>query len=158
MSGSGRNTRTICLALILFPCVFAAGCGTEPRSDAVPAGNKGATTPLPVTERPSIESTATSPPASLIETLRVEMLAAAPAPARESHPASKLVGEGCDEMSFSYYDKKGDETEYIGLYRCPMKGAILGISKYDSQVYVIGQITNKNSEFSRGIVEAKASN
>ena len=114
--------------------------------------------PSPITEKTLIVSTATSPPATLIDTLRSEMRAAAPGAARERHPASKLVGQSCDEISFAYYDTKGDQSQYIGLYRCAMKGAILGISKYDSQVHVIGQITYENGPYSRSIVSALASN
>ena len=148
LSNAGKTK----LAIALLPCMFVSGCGNDPASNSHPLVTDAA--PIPQ----KTLSTATSPPAGVIEALRTEMREAAPAPARERHPASKLVGEGCEETSFSYYDVKGDQTQYIGLYSCAMRGAILGISKYDSQVHVIGQILHRDGEYMRGILSAQASN
>lgn len=100
----------------------------------------------------------TSPPANLIETLHTEMRATAPGAALERHPASKLIAESCEEISFAYYDAKGNQTQYIALYRCPMEGAGTGISKFDSQVTVIGEIRSDNGTYFKRIVSAQASN
>ena len=78
--------------------------------------------------------------------------------AREQHPASNLIGEGCVEIGFALLDTKGNQTQYVGLYRCTMKGKILGISTYDFQVQVIGVIKNENGAYSKHITSAKASN
>src|SRR3982750_4209853 len=109
-------------------------------NSALPDNNAANPTP----EATLIESNGAAPPASLVEELKGEMREASFGAARERHPASKLVGEGGTEIGFSYLEAKGKQTQYIGLYRCTMKGAILGISTYDLQVEVIGEISREN--------------
>ena len=139
-------------------CVFF---NREPVSNSGPdqtAVNNNSSNSRPVPERTLIVSTATSPPVSVIESLRAEMRAAAPAPALERHAASELNAEGCDEISFAFYDDSGDQNKYIGIYRCPMKGAVVGVSKYDSQVTVIGAIRFDSGTYSKSIMSAEAIN
>ena len=153
---SVRPSRPLVTMLLLCVISSAAGCVFFQQGNSANSapGNKS----IPSPARTLItNSTADSPPASLVETLRTEMRAAAPGPASERHSASKLVGESCEEISFALLETKGNQTQYIGLYRCPMKGAIAG-SEYDSQVSVIGALHFENGSYSRNIVSAEASN
>ena len=95
-----------------------------------------------------------SPPVTLIEQLGAEMRAASLDAAAQRHPASKLVGDGCTEISFALLESTGDQTQYTGLYRCTMKGSILGINSYDFQVHVIGEIRKENGSYTKRIVSA----
>ena len=143
-----------CVCFLGTSCVFFQQSNS---AEMTPPGDSVANS-MPISERTLIPSnSAVSPPANLVEMLRTEMRAAAPALASERHPASKLVGQSCEEVSFAYLETEGNQTQYIGLYRCPMKGAILG-STYDSQVDVTGAITAENGSYARRIVSAKALN
>jgi hypothetical protein len=110
---SRQVKRKIGFVVILLALVFCTACGGDLTSNTTRNSGKA---PQPMLEPTLLESVATLPPASLIEMLRAEMRDAAPAPARERHPASKLVGDGCDETSFAFYETKGDQSQYIGLY------------------------------------------
>ena len=139
-------------------CFLLSSSDRPSNLDANRANADNAANSVPVPERTLITSSATSPPADLIEALRAEMRRAAPSVALERHPASKLVGESCDEISFGYYDRKGDQAQYIAIYRCPLQGAVVGVSKFDSQVTVIGEIRFENAIYSKSLVSAQATN
>ena len=80
------------------------------------------------------------------------MLEASFGASRQQHPVSNFTGDGCVEISFALLETIGNRTQYIGLFRCTMKGKIFGISTFDFQVQVIGEIRNENGAFSKGIV------
>jgi hypothetical protein len=121
-------------------------------------GNATANAARPVPEGTLAGSEAVTPPVELVEALRGGMREAAPAAARERHPASEVVGEGCVDISFALLESRGDLAQYIGIYRCTMKGTIVGVSKFDSQVQVIGEIGRENGAYIKKIVSSGATN
>jgi hypothetical protein len=163
--GTQKQWSKAALLLVGIFC-FCSSCflfrGTD-RDPSLPANtaqpdNRAANTTTPVPEATLIDSNETAPPGSLVEELRAQMREASFGAARQRHPASKLVGEGCAEIGFSLLEAKANQTKYIGLYRCAMKGSILGISTYDFQVQVIGEIRRENGAYSKNVTSAQASN
>jgi len=144
--------KSVVLLLVAFLHIAPLSACVLFNKDAALGSNSNAP-PVPVgTLQPGDRSVTTS---NMIEQLRLEMHEASLSAARERHPASKLVGDGCTEISFVLLESKGGDTQYIGLYRCTMKGAILGINSYDFQVDVIGEVKNENGTYTKRIVSAK---
>jgi hypothetical protein len=129
------------------------GAANSPANTTVP-DNRASATPSPIPRGTLLPGNDTSPPRTLVETLRAEMLEASFGAARQQHPFSNFTGDGCVEISFALLETKGNRTQYIGLYRCTMKGKILGISTFNFQVDVLGEVRNENGVFSKGIVSA----
>lgn len=88
--------------------------------------------------------------------MRDEMLAAAIAAARQKHPASNFVGNGCDQKALTTEAYQEVRWTYYGTYQCQMKGAILGITQFNFEVKVEGQVKLNNGTFVRSIVRASA--
>jgi hypothetical protein len=142
-------------------CVFFSGNDriSNLAANAAQTSNSAAGNPSgPVPESTLAGSNEDSPPVGAVEELRAKMLGTSPAAARERHPASEVVGDGCAELSFALLESKGDRMQYIGIYRCSMKGAIAGISSFDSQVQVIGEIGRENGAYAKRVVSAEATN
>ena len=68
------------------------------------------------------------------------MLQAAKGKARQMHPASNFVGEGCFRKTLVLRSRSPELEEYFGTYQCAMKGKYLGINNYDFEVQVVGEI------------------
>lgn len=84
------------------------------------------------------------------------MLMAANSAARQKHPASDFVGIGCDQTALTTEAYQEVRWTYYGTYQCQMKGAILGIAKFNFEVRVEGQVNLNNGTFTRSIVHAYA--
>jgi hypothetical protein len=104
------------------------------------------------------ENPSTPPPANQIGNLRGEMLNASVAAARQKHPASNFVGNGCSELTFEFVNATGNATQYVGIYRCTMKGAVLGLSQYDFRVRVAGEMHFQNGSFGNRITSSQVIN
>lgn len=114
--------------------------------------------PVPTVRPAPQENPSTPPSANQIGNLRNEMLNASVAAARQKHPASNFVGNGCSELAFEFVNATGNATQYAGVYRCIMKGAILGLSQYDFRVRVAGETRFQNGGFVNRITASQVLN
>jgi len=69
------------------------------------------------------------------------MLQTARQAAQKKHRASNFVGKGCViRTQITLASQSSELEQYVGTYRCLMKGKYLGISNFDFEVQVVGEI------------------
>ena len=105
LSNAGKTK----LAIALLPCMFVSGCGNDPASNSHPLVTDAA--PIPQ----KTLSTATSPPAGVIEALRTEMREAAPAPAREGTPLQASLVNAARRPPFPITTRKETTPNTLGF-------------------------------------------
>lgn len=86
-----------------------------------------------------------------LQLIRTDMFKAAFDQARAEHSASNFIGKGCYEVAFSPTQSNVAFSEFVGIYRCLMKGSILGISQYDFRVRIVGEVKYQNGNVIRNI-------
>lgn len=90
-----------------------------------------------------------------LQLIRNDMFKAAFDQARAEHPASNFIDKGCYEVAFSPTQSSAAFSEFVGVYRCLMKGAILGVSQYDFRVRVVGEVKYQNGNVIRNIASSQ---
>jgi hypothetical protein len=80
--------------------------------------------------------------------LKNEMLTAAMQSAKNKHPLSRL--ENCTQ-NLSPTFQSTDREDYLGIYRCRLKGSILGKNIFETEVMVRGAIVRQGGQLLRSI-------
>lgn len=91
------------------------------------------------------------------ENLNQEMLRIAETEARSRHKASNL--EQCSSLASDVetISNTSERTELERLFNCSMKGAIIGVSKFDVGVKVRGEIVKQGNVFKGKIISSYVS-